>query len=268
MIKTFARKQDFIKCYLDLLEQDEIKNNLMLGLLKQAYVIPDHLVSVIHRGDWLLGMVAGKNMILAANTKAPRLYERLVNHMEKVAYPGIIGPKDYCEAYQKAYQKINQKSMKVVMNQRIYACNQVNHISHDLGVIRYATDNDFDVLSPWVYEFTVMVEGVADKDAINNNLRRKIKEAYLYVLEVDGEIVSMTERVRPLKHSETVSLVYTPVDKRNQGFATRIVEYVTEEIITEGKTATLYTDLSNPTSNKVYQQIGYKPYCDSVVLNK
>jgi len=29
----------------------------------------------------------------------------------------------------------------------------------------------------------------------------------------------------------------------------------------------LYTDLLNPTSNSIYQKIGYTPICDSLMLN-
>ena len=32
------------------------------------------------------------------------------------------------------------------------------------------------------------------------------------------------------------------------------------------KTTTLYTDLANPTSNKIYQEIGYEQIAESVLI--
>ena len=50
---------------------------------------------------------------------------------------------------------------------------------------------------------------------------------------------------------------------RGRGYASNCVAALTQKMLDQGrKFCFLYTDLSNPTSNKIYQQIGYRPVCD------
>lgn len=46
-------------------------------------------------------------------------------------------------------------------------------------------------------------------------------------------------------------------------YASACVAALSQLILDEGKEfCTLFTDLANPTSNHIYQQIGYRPVCD------
>jgi predicted GNAT family acetyltransferase len=57
--------------------------------------------------------------------------------------------------------------------------------------------------------------------------------------------------------------VYTPAHLRNCGYATSCVAALTRRVLESGKKfCCLYTDLANPTSNSIYQKIGYHPICD------
>jgi len=64
-------------------------------------------------------------------------------------------------------------------------------------------------------------------------------------------------------NGQIVSAVYTPPHLRKRGFATEVVAKISEKILSEGKKyCFLFTDLANPTSNKIYQTIGYRPITD------
>jgi len=61
----------------------------------------------------------------------------------------------------------------------------------------------------------------------------------------------------------SVGLVYTPIDRRGQGYASACVAELSQKMLDQGKAyCTLYTDLSNPVSNAIYQRIGYRPFAD------
>jgi predicted GNAT family acetyltransferase len=61
-----------------------------------------------------------------------------------------------------------------------------------------------------------------------------------------------------------VNYVYTPPELRGRGYASACVASLTEQLLDEGHAlCCLYTDLSNPTSNKIYQASGYRPVCDA-----
>jgi predicted GNAT family acetyltransferase len=61
-----------------------------------------------------------------------------------------------------------------------------------------------------------------------------------------------------------VSWVYTPPEQRGHGYASALVAALTEQLLAAGnRCCFLYTDLANPTSNGIYQRIGYQPVCDA-----
>jgi hypothetical protein len=61
----------------------------------------------------------------------------------------------------------------------------------------------------------------------------------------------------------SVGPVYTPPERRGRGYATACVAALSQTILDEGWAfCTLFTDLANPTSNSIYQKIGYHPVCD------
>ena len=268
MIKEYKTKQEFLKEHLSLLEEDEIKNNLFIGIASRDRDEEYYLVSSIINDKKLVGMIAGKNMILASNTLDFQVVKDLVVHMQNVDYPGIIGPKDLCELYNQLFKELNDTEMSLTMDQRIYSCTKINHYSEDIGVARLGSFDEFETLLDWVYEFELMIEEEADREQLRGMLTKRLEAESIYVLEIDGEIVSMAARSRPLKQSETVSLVFTPQELRRRGYASRVTELLTEVILNDGKIATLYTDLANPTSNSIYMKIGYNPHCDSVMMNK
>jgi predicted GNAT family acetyltransferase len=67
-----------------------------------------------------------------------------------------------------------------------------------------------------------------------------------------------------LSNSAAIAGVYTPPELRGRGYAGSATAAVVELIYAKGrKSACLYTDLRNPASNRCYEKIGFKPYCES-----
>ena len=84
----------------------------------------------------------------------------------------------------------------------------------------------------------------------------------LYVWE-HGSVVAMAITTRPITHSITVSEVYTPPEQRHKGYASAIVAALSQLQLDQGyQFCSLFTDLANPTSNSIYQKIGYRPVRD------
>lgn len=267
MIKVYKNNLEVLEKYKDFFDANQVQYNLMIGILKRENKSARFYASVID-DMFLLGVLSGKNMIIASNTTSLPVYKELVDFMHRVQYPGIIGTKEHCELYNDVFIDKYNTTLKLGMNQRIYSCEAVNDYSEDIGLVRYAIEEDIPLLENWTYEFILMVEGKATIEEAREVLKAKIDNKTLYVLEVDGEVVSMTGRSRQLEYSETISMVYTPKSLRKKGYASRIVEEVTRYILEDKKIACLYTDLANPISNSIYMKIGYVPVCDSMVLDK
>jgi predicted GNAT family acetyltransferase len=76
---------------------------------------------------------------------------------------------------------------------------------------------------------------------------------------VNGTTVAMAAAVRSSSVAATVGQVYTPPEHRGQGYASALVAQLSQHLLDRGAPrCLLFTDAANPTSNKIYQRIGYQ----------
>lgn len=59
-----------------------------------------------------------------------------------------------------------------------------------------------------------------------------------------------------------VGPVYTPPDRRGRGFGSSATAAATRDILDRPAIPVLYADLANPTSNRIYQRLGYRAVDD------
>jgi predicted GNAT family acetyltransferase len=61
--------------------------------------------------------------------------------------------------------------------------------------------------------------------------------------------------------------VSTPPPLRGRGYASALVGELSARLLSGGRRfCFLYTDASNPASNRIYQRIGYRHVCDSAEI--
>jgi len=84
-----------------------------------------------------------------------------------------------------------------------------------------------------------------------------------YYLWIAGTPVSLAGCTGPTPNGIRIGPVYTPPEHRNHGYASAAVAALSQLLLERGfRSCFLFTDLSNPTSNKIYQAVGYQPVCD------
>lgn len=128
------------------------------------------------------------------------------------------------------------------------------------GRMRPATLADLELATAWTRGFTADVEQmVGEPDPL---ARRLIDEGRLFFWE-DQEPVSMAAGMSETPNGIRVGLVYTPPEARRHGHASACVSALSQHYLDHGRQfCFLYTDLANPTSNAIYQRMGYQPVCD------
>jgi GNAT superfamily N-acetyltransferase len=83
-----------------------------------------------------------------------------------------------------------------------------------------------------------------------------------------GTAVSMAARNRTAASIARVAPVYTPPEHRRHGYGTAVTAACTRDALDQdAEHVVLFTDLANPTSNAIYQQIGYRPVRDQQVIH-
>lgn len=96
---------------------------------------------------------------------------------------------------------------------------------------------------------------------------RRAANGELHLWEVEGRPVALAGLSPVLAGMTRVGPVYTPPELRTNGYASAVTAAVSALAGERGAAQVLlYANLANPTSNSIYQRIGYRPVEDSVVL--
>ena len=135
------------------------------------------------------------------------------------------------------------------------------------GAARLATERDRDLLAEW---FGAFAREVGDPPRHDHHavVDERLGYGGITVWEDDGVPVSMAGRTRTVARMVRVAPVYTPPELRGRGYAGAATAAVSQAALDAGvRDVVLYTDLANPTSNALYQRLGYRPVEDRVVLS-
>jgi len=186
----------------------------------------------------------------------------------EIAIGGVMTESSLAEGFAQAYSAETGMNYEITQRQRLYELRKVNPDIPLVGNIRIAGKQDMSFLPYWFEAF--------DSDCFGSiPAVKKDPEPYLYhisdgnlfILEEVGMPVSMAKISREMQTVAGVSYVYTPPYLRGRGYATSCVAMLSRLILERGfSKCVLYTDLANPTSNSIYQKIGYEPICDSLEI--
>ena len=89
----------------------------------------------------------------------------------------------------------------------------------------------------------------------------RIAHQQLWLWQDDGVPVSMVAVNPAVAGVVRIGPVYTPPGCRRRGYASSAVAAISRQVLATGaRTCMLFTDLSNPTSNKIYADIGYRRF--------
>ena len=264
---------DFLESTSSRLYANEAENSLMLGLCEGISKSPALEAPVLLRllKDKKLFSVAVQlppnNLILSrGNDEEIKL---LANYLfaDGFDFPGVAGPTRESETFSKIWSSLTGKKSQLGMGQKIYKLEKVNQIAYPDGDLKIASQNDLDVVRAWAIEFAK--ESLPKNEQRNEKHWKEFAEkaimnqsAHLWC--VDDEPVSLACASRPTKNGVTINFVYTPMNQRKNGFASAVTAALSQKMLDSGKKfCVLYTDTSNPTSNKIYQAIGYQEIAES-----
>jgi len=181
--------------------------------------------------------------------------------------PGVMAREATAEAFASIWRHKTGESSRTGMRQGIYELRQVMHPQYPSGEFKQADLENMELVRQWASGFHDDIFGKEKSERSIKAGEEAVKQGKLF-LWVDGEPKSMAARTRPTPHGEAVSFVYTPPTQRGKGYATAVVARLSQRILDDGRQfCTLYTDLGNPTSNSIYQRIGYKKITDVVDIH-
>jgi len=253
-----------------LLEEFEAENNLLLGVSSWLAAHPEQIgqeppcFTVEENGEALAAamMTPPHNLVL---TRARRdalieIADKILT--EQIHLPGVNGPTETSQTFVEIWNSRTGRRFRVHKSLRLYQAQQVVRPLPLNGRLRLAQDSDVNTLHDWVQGFNADIGEPQTADDASKALQRFLADRRLYVWE-DKVLCSTAAWSGPTPHGGRISLVYTPPELRRKGYATACVASLSKALLDSGKTfCCLFADLSNSTSNRLYQRIGYVRVCD------
>lgn len=253
----------------------EARHNLILGI---ANTLIDH--PEVYRTFYLWVVLDHEPLAAALMTPPydlvlaePASEEGLRALLQAVAadnapVPGLVGNVPHVHAAAEAWCAVAGSVARLLQSQGVYALSEVHDVPRALGTARGARPDDRDLLLRLLSAF--VAEAVPEPDPDPERAERMLdtrlaaEDAGLWLWEDGGRPVSLAGFGGRTTNGIRVGPVYTPPEHRRRGYATSLVAELSRWLLRRYRSCFLYTDLANPTSNRIYTDIGYERVCDSV----
>lgn len=183
------------------------------------------------------------------------------------ALSGVNADRDTAAAFAAAWQRRTGAEAALDKRLRLYRLGELT-VPEPVppGRARVAGAEDRQLLARWYGEFLAEVGEPAGRDPGDwADERAECKDLMLWELP-DGTPAAMAGTAPKVAGQVRVLAVYTPAGLRGRGYAGAVTAEVTRgALASEADEVLLFTDLANPTSNGLYQRIGYRPVSDFAV---
>ncbi|WP_225834121.1 GNAT family N-acetyltransferase [Streptomyces sp. NK08204] len=197
--------------------------------------------------------------------EADALAARLADRGHPV--PGVVAARDTAAAFVRSWQRHTGAPADLHQRQRLYRLAElVMPAPPPQGRARTAGPADRELVARWYGEFMHAVGLRANEDA-GAWADARISYGGITLWESpDGTPVSMAGVTRDIAGQTRVAPVYTPAHLRGHGYAGAVTAEVSRAALERSVgEVLLFTDLANPTSNGLYQRIGYRGVADFAV---
>jgi predicted GNAT family acetyltransferase len=271
-VQRWSDVQHFLDAAGDFLAEREADHCLMLGLAATIASHPD-----VHREPRFWTVHEGGRVVAAALRTPP--YNQILSHVDEPRWlaaladevlandelPGVLGPTAAASTFAARWSARSGRAAVCVMQERVFRLDRVVPPRPAPGRCRDAEERDQPLLAAWLHAFSAEALPAAppsDFAALADRyLRRLGRTAYLW--DDAGEVVAFAGTQGPTPHGIRIGPVYTPPERRGRGYASNLVAAVSEHQLASGRGfCCLFTDLANPTSNRIYQALGYAPVVD------
>ena len=276
-VRRFQDPNDYAQRVLPFLLLAPARHNLLLGILdtlqRHPATYPAFHLWAVEEGGVVVGaaLQTPPHNLVVAQPAHPQAVESLVEAVSSAGLcpPGVVGGTVETQAFAVAWCGRHGGDHDTLTRQGIYELTTVRDAGSAPGGPRPATADDLAMLVAWHEDFLdeAVAHHIRDIEMTRRRLTTVIQDGGFWLWEDAGRVVSMTGVTPALPDGARIGPVYTPPALRGRGYATALVAHASVTSLARGARACyLHTDLANPTSNAIYQRIGYEWVCEAVDL--
>ena len=264
----------FLACAEPLLQLDPFSTNVIAVVASRIAAghepaSDDHLWATVEDSE---GQVVGVAMHTPPHhlfvSRMPTEAAAFLVHVLAVAgrdLPGVNGAVESTRAFAEAWTARTGRNSEVVTNMRVYRLGTLVSPAGVPGDATLAvTAGDIHLVAEWLAAF----HDEAQPDAPLLDWRvladRRVRAGQVHLWHDNEAFVAFAAVSSPAAGVARVGPVYTVPRYRRRGYGTAVTAHATASALSAGaQHVILYTNLANPTSNSIYQAIGYRPDHDA-----
>lgn len=253
----------------DYLLRDEALHNRLLVFCHSLIHNPEAfeekplLATVEAEGDILaVAMRTPSRNLLLSKIQDFAAVEAIAQDLHLIqSLPGVTAPMNEAKAFAETWRSLTGQSYQLIKRLRTFQLEKVQPISSAHGNLRIATEADRELLLRWYEAFSLETSGGIESDP-KRWIEHTLQQSTAYIWQ-DKIPVSIACRGGITPKGASINMVYTPPEYRKKGYASACVATLSQTLLNQGyKYCFLFTDLANPTSNHIYQAVGYQPVND------
>lgn len=267
----------FTRLARPLLEADPLRHTSVLTVLdsvRRGASTPADMLTV-RDGDAVVGaLLRTVDRPALVSGVPPRCAAAVVDALVELGIDphGAQGPRAAAEAFAAAWTARTSARTEIVMRTRLFALEELMPRVGVPGSSRVVAPDDeaaIGVLAAWREAFGVeMGHGGAFAEQRPHALvRAQAATAGELLWEVDGAPVAQAAARAVTAGMSRIGPVYTPPEHRGHGYAVAVTAAAARWALDHGaRHVLLYTDLANPTTNRLYPRLGFRPRYDALEL--
>ncbi|MFC6080020.1 GNAT family N-acetyltransferase [Sphaerisporangium aureirubrum] len=268
MTWTFATDVDDFPVPADAwLRRDPVRNTVPLTVLRR-----------IRHGLWnddlLIGWYVAGGEVAGVVVHTPP-YPLLLGDIPSAAIPALAealrdreldavnGPREQAEAFTAARGRVPGERVE----HRLYRLDTLGAPGAAGGAPRVAGPDDVTAATAWMEAFLAEAEPNTRAGDVRPQVEQRVGQGEYVFWEDGGRAVAMAAFSTPVSGMSRIGPVYTPPELRGRGYGRAVTHAATRAAEDAGADLLLlFTDLANPTSNSIYQALGYRPIADYAAI--
>jgi GNAT superfamily N-acetyltransferase len=266
---------EFARLARPLLDGDPVRHTVALSVLDavQRGGEPAAALLTVHEGGRVTGVALRSPGRLAVVSAVPPALAAPVERELAEADPlsdGASGPLTEAAAFAAARVARTGCRTETVTRLRLFGLDVLAPPRGVAGAPRRADEADVALLGRWRHAFgsETGAGGRAGPGEPEEHVFRSLRLGAGEILwEVGGTPVAQASAKPVVAGVSRIGPVYTPPERRGHGYAAAATAAASQWALDAGaQRVLLFTDLANPTTNRLYPRIGYRPVHDAVEL--
>ena len=174
---------------------------------------------------------------------------------------GMVGPLPETGAAARWWEAHTGRRLELRLHEGVYRLRRVRPAPRAAGRLRLAEPRDREHVSHWLgaFEEEAFGERRSDPEALWWSFQAGGTRRLHVWEDASGALVCIAGRAGRTPNGARIGPVYTPPALRGRGYAEALVAAAAQRELDEGaRMCFLYTDLSNGTSNALYERVGFE----------